>query len=194
MTKSRLEAFSDGVIAIIITIMVLELKTPADASWESLVQVRSVFLSYVLSFVGVAIYWINHHHLIQAVHKVNASLLWANINLLFWLSLVPFVTSWMGETHFDPIQVMMYALVCNLCGIAYFLILLSLKSSHRHQSATLSIIEAQSKKGAISAGIYFIAFWVAWFYPMVSLVLFILVALMWVIPDRRIEATLKNQS
>jgi uncharacterized membrane protein len=193
MTKARLEAFSDGVIAIIVTIMVLELKAPKESSWSALIELKSTFISYIISFVGVAIYWVNHHHLIQAISKVSSAILWANMFLLFCLSLVPFVTAWMGESEFSKNTIAAYALLCNLCGLAYFLLLLAIKKSHLQQSHTLKLIQYQSRKGLISAAIYFLSLLSAFFYPIISIAIFILVALMWVIPDKNIEAQLSTK-
>ncbi len=192
MTKTRLEAFSDGVMAIIVTIMVLELKVPHDSSWSALIELKSILISYVLSFVGVAIYWVNHHHLIQAIKKVSSGILWSNINLLFWLSLVPFVTAWMGESHFANNTVITYAANCNCCGLAYFFLLLMIKKSHMQDATILRLIEYQSKKGLISTVFYMLSLIVGFFYPTISIIIFIIVAMMWVIPDRNIEKLLSS--
>lgn len=193
MTKSRLEAFSDGVLAIIITIMVLEIKIPQEPTWHAFSKLSSILLSYVLSFVGVAIYWVNHHHLFQAVRKVTASILWANINLLFWLSLSPFVTGWMGETHFADVPVIAYAVMCNVCGLAYFLLLMAIKKSHNDKQEVLDLIEHQSKKGLLSLVLYSISLIVAFFNPIAAAIIFTLVALLWFRPDRVIEAAFKER-
>ncbi|MEP7266537.1 MAG: TMEM175 family protein [Saprospiraceae bacterium] len=192
MTKTRLEAFSDGVLAIIITIMVLEMKTPHEASWHSLVDLKAIFISYILSFVGVAIYWVNHHHLIQAIKNVSSAILWTNINLLFWLSLTPFVTGWMGESHFENAPVILYTLNCILCGMAYFFLLIAIRKTHKQHSYIMEIISYQSKKGLISAGLYFIALIIGFFYTPVSIAIIIIVALIWIIPDKNIEKILSE--
>lgn len=192
MTKSRLEAFSDGVLAIIITIMVLEIKIPHEPTWQAFSELGSILLSYVLSFVGVAIYWVNHHHLLQVVKRVTGSILWANINLLFWLSLTPFVTGWMGETHFAKVPVIVYAAMCNACGIAYFFLLMAIKKSHIDQPHVLSLISHQARKGLMSTIFYGIALIAAFYYPFISAFIFILVALFWFIPDKKIESSLSE--
>jgi len=130
MTKARLEAFSDGVVAIIITIMVLEMKVPHSSDWGDLVKLTSVFLSYILSFIMLGIYWVNHHHLIHSVPSVNASIMWTNLHLLFWLSLIPFVTAWMGESHFAQNTVILYAILASACGFAYYFLLIAIRKSH----------------------------------------------------------------
>lgn len=193
MTKTRLEAFSDGVIAIIVTIMVLELKVPEDSSWHALIELKSTFISYIISFVGVAIYWVNHHHLIQAISKVSSSILWTNMFLLFCLSLVPFLTAWMGESEFSKNTIAAYAILCNLCGLAYFLLLMAIKKSHAHQDYMLKLIQYQSRKGLLSAGLYFLSLITAFIYPVVSIILFLTVALMWVVPDKNIEELLSSK-
>jgi len=192
MTKSRLEAFSDGVIAIIITIMVLEMKVPHDTSWQALSKLTPVFLSYILSFIGLGIYWVNHHHLLHSIKKVHGRVLWANLNLLFWLSLVPFVTAWMGESNFAKEPVILYAVSCNCCGLAYFLLLLSIKKSHRDYPDMMELLRHQTHKGLLSNIAYLLALIFAFYYPIVSAVLFILVAGIWFIPDKDIEAALSR--
>lgn len=194
MNKTRLEAFSDGVIAIIITIMVLEIKVPHDDSWEGVINLRWVFLSYILSFVGLGIYWVNHHHLIHAIKKVQGTILWANLSLLFWLSLMPFVTAWMGESHFAKNTVIAYALLANLCGVSYFILLMAIKNTHLNQPEVMKLLKHQTSKGGLSAISYLISFIVAFFYPMVSVIIFIVIALIWVIPDKNIEQALSNNS
>ena len=193
MNKTRLEAFSDGVIAIIITIMVLEIKVPHESNWEGLFNLRSVFLSYLLSFVGLGIYWVNHHHLIQTIKKVKASILWANLNLLFWLSLFPFVTEWMGESHFAKNSVIAYAFIANLCGVSYFFLLMAIKKNHLDHEDVLKLLKHQADKGLLSAVSYLISFIVGFFYPMISVIIFIIIALIWIIPDRNIEKALDNK-
>lgn len=189
MEKGRLEAFSDGVIAIIITIMVLELKVPHDANWAALRPLIPVFLSYVLSFVYVGIYWHNHHHLLQAVRHVNGTILWANSHLLFWLSLFPFATAWMGENDFAAVPVALYGLVVFFAAIAY-LILTRVLIAHHGKDSTLGAAIGRDTKGKISLGIYAIAVVSALIVPWFACLLYVLVAILWLIPDRRIERSL----
>jgi uncharacterized membrane protein len=189
MSKSRLEAFSDGVIAIIITIMVLELKVPHQASWNALLPVGPVFLGYVLSFVFLGIYWSNHHHLLQAVEHVNGRVLWANLHLLFWLSLTPFVTGWMGENNFAAYPVALYGVVLLLAAIAYFILARALLSIHSKDSI-LAIALGRDFKGKVSMVIYLVAIPLAFVRPWLACALYVLVAVIWLAPDRRIERTL----
>ena len=191
MTKGRLEAFSDGVLAIIITIMVLELKTPHEPSLEALRPLVPVFLSYVLSFVFLGIYWNNHHHLFQAVRHVNGRILWANLHLLFWLSLIPFVTGWMGETGFASMPVAAYGVVLLLAGVAYFILTQVLIAHHGKDSAIVKAV-GHDYKGQVSLGMYLLAIPFAFIAPWISGLLYVLVAVMWLIPDRRIERTLAS--
>jgi uncharacterized membrane protein len=189
MTRGRLEAFSDGVIAIIITIMVLELRVPHDASWRSLIPIAPVFLSYVLSFVFVGIYWSNHHHLLQVVERVNGGVLWANLHLLFWLSLTPFVTAWMGENKFAAVPVSLYGGVLLGAAIAYFVLARSLLAIHAPDSLLATALGADFK-GKISMVIYLLAIPLAFVKSWLACSLYILVAVMWLVPDRRIEKTI----
>jgi len=189
MSKGRLEAFSDGVIAIIITIMVLEMKVPHGVDWDALRPLTPVFLSYVLSFVNLGIYWNNHHHLLQAVRHVNGSVLWANLHLLFWLSLFPFGTGWMGENHFAALPVALYGLVLLLAALAYFILTRVLVTSHGQDSALATAIGRDSK-GKISLVIYAVAIPLAFVNSGLACALYVLVAIIWLIPDRRIEKTL----
>ena len=189
MSKGRLEAFSDGVIAIIITIMVLELKVPHGGTLEALRPVLPVLLTYALSFVFIGIYWNNHHHLLHATTRINGLTLWANLHLLFWLSLVPFVTAWMGENHFEPLTVALYGAVQLFASIAYFVLFKTIVAAEGADSKLGAMI-GDDVKGKISTLIYaaaipfaFVRFWIA-------LGLYIFVALMWLVPDRRIEARL----
>jgi uncharacterized membrane protein len=187
--KGRLEAFSDGVIAIIITIMVLEMKVPHGADLAALRPLIPVFLSYVLSFIYLGIYWNNHHHLLQAVRQVNGRVLWANLHLLFWLSLFPFATGWMGENQFAATPVAFYGGVLFLAAIAYFVLTRALIASHS-QDSTLAIAIGRDSKGKLSAVIYAAAIPLAFISPWIACGLYVLVAMMWFIPDRRIEKTL----
>jgi uncharacterized membrane protein len=186
MTKGRLEAFSDGVIAIIITIMVLEMKTPAGADLVALRAVMPVFVSYVLSFVFVGIYWNNHHHLLQAVLHVNGRILWANLHLLFWLSLTPFVTRWMGESHFAAWPVALYGAVLLCTGIAYFILTRAL-IAHHGQESPLATALGRDIKGKISLVLYAVAIPTALVNAWLACALYVVVAIMWLVPDRRIE-------
>ncbi len=189
MGKGRLEAFSDGVIAIIITIMVLEMKVPHEANLAALRPLIPIFLSYVLSFVNLGIYWNNHHHLLQAVRYVNGRVLWANLHLLFWLSLVPFATGWMGENDFATLPVAVYGLVLWFAGLAYS-ILTSALVAHHGRDSTLAIAVGRDFKGKASLVFYALAVPLAFVNAWVACALYVLVAVMWFIPDRRIERTL----
>jgi TMEM175 potassium channel family protein len=189
MGKGRLETFSDGVIAILITIMVLELRPPAGAALAALLPLVPIFLSYVLSFVFLGIYWNNHHHLFQVVRQVNGRVLWANLHLLFWLSLIPFVTAWMGENNFAAWPVALYGVVLLLAACAYFLLVRSLLALHGNDS-TLAIALGSDFKGKISIVIYAIAIPLAFIVSLLSCALYVLVAIIWFIPDRRIERVL----
>jgi uncharacterized membrane protein len=192
MTKNRLEAFSDGVIAIIITIMVLELKVPHGAEFSDLEPLLPVFLSYILSFVFIGIYWNNHHHLIHAIEKVNGAILWANMHLLFWLSLIPFVTAWMGENHFALLPVAVYGINLFLAGLAYYILSQILVAHHGVNSVIAKAI-GKDKKGIISAVLYLIAIPLAFINSWASIAIYIFVAIMWLIPDKRIEKVINNK-
>src|SRR5216683_3717774 len=189
MGKGRLEAFSDGVVAIIITIMVLELKTPHGSDLAALQQLVPVFLSYLLSFVYIGIYWNNHHHLFQASKHVNGRILWANLHLLFWLSLVPFVTNWMGESSFAALPVAIYGVVLLLAGCAYTLLTRVLVSRHGKES-TLATAVGADRKGMASLVLYALAIPIAFLEPHVACGLYVIVSILWLIPDRRIERVL----
>ena len=192
MTKTRLEAFSDAVIAIIITIMVLELKVPHDTSFDALMKLWPVFLSYAVSFLLLGIYWGNHHHLIHTIKEVRGSIIWANLHLLFWLSLVPFATAWMGENHFAKNTVAVYALLCDIRGIAYYILLMIIKDHNRDNPALLEVLIKQSRKGMISCIMYTAAIGLSFVHQRLGGILIILVAIMWLIPDRNIEKSLKG--
>jgi len=189
MHKGRLEAFSDGVLAIILTIMVLELKVPHSADLHALMDLFPVFLSYVLSFIYVAIYWNNHHHLWHAVDHVHGSVLWANTHLLFWLSLVPFVTGWMGENHFAKWPVVFYGLVLIGAAIAYYILTLSLLAHHSKESKLARAL-GNDFKGKISIVIYAIGIGLTFLQPGLGMICYTVVAIMWLIPDQRIEKVL----
>ncbi len=193
MTKARLEAFSDAVIAIIMTIMVLELKVPHDTSWAALKELWPVFLSYVVSFVMLGIYWGNHHHLMHTIKEVRGGILWANIHLLFWLSLLPFATAWMGENHFEKNPIILYALLADLCGVAYYILLWNIKKCNPGNAALQNVLDKQGKKGMLSCVFYTLAIGVAFENTAVSGALIIIVAIMWLIPDRNIERTVNEK-
>jgi uncharacterized membrane protein len=186
MHKGRVEAFSDGVIAIIITIMVLELKVPHETDLSALQPLIPVFASYVSSFVFIAIYWNNHHHLLQAAQKVNGKILWANAHLLFWLSLIPFTTAWMGENHFAAWPVALYGMDLLLCAIAYYFLAHALAAHHGKDSAIHSALGSDFK-GRISLVLYAAGVLLALAFPLVAFGLYVVVAVMWLIPDRRFE-------
>jgi uncharacterized membrane protein len=189
MNKGRLEAFSDGVIAIIITIMVLELKTPHGATPADLKPLIPVALSYVLSFIYVGIYWNNHHHMLHAVRQVRGAALWANLHFLFWLSIIPFVTSWMGENHFEQWPVALYGIILVMNSIAY-VILAAVLVKQAGPESTLAKAMGKDRKGKASLGIYVVAVALAFVDPRISLALYTLVAVIWFIPDTRIEKLL----
>jgi uncharacterized membrane protein len=189
MGKGRLEAFSDAVIAIILTIMVLEMKVPHSADWSALRPLIPVFLSYVLSFVYIGIYWNNHHHLWHAVTHVDGRILWANLLLMFWLSLIPFVTGWMGENHFAATPVTVYGIVLLCCAVSYTLLVRALLSRHGRDSVLARAL-GSDRKGKVSMALYVTAILVAHFKPWIACACFVTVALMWLVPDRRIEKVL----
>jgi uncharacterized membrane protein len=189
MSKGRLEAFSDGVIAILITIMVLELKVPRTPDLGALRPVLPVLLTYVMSFVFLGIYWNNHHHMLQATERINGTILWANLHLLFWLSLVPFVTGWMGENHFAPLPTAMYGVVLLLSSVAWAL-LQSAILEHHGPSSRLAAAVGNDVKGKLSTVVYAVAIPLAFVRQWISAALYVLVALMWLVPDRRIESKL----
>jgi uncharacterized membrane protein len=189
MGKSRLEAFSDGVIAILITIMVLEMKVPHGTDWAALRPVLPVFLSYVLSYVYLGIYWNNHHHLWHAVKRVGGGILWANLHLLFWLSLVPFVTGWMGENHFAPLPVAMYGVALWGAAVAYTILVKALIRLHGRDS-TLARAIGLDRKGWLSLALYTSSIPAAWVSPWLAGAGYVSVAIIWLVPDRRIEKAL----
>jgi uncharacterized membrane protein len=186
MTKGRLEAFSDGVIAILITIMVLELRAPQGASVSALREVVPSLLSYVLSFVFLGIYWSNHHHLVHLVERVNGGVLWANLHLLFWLSLVPFVTAWMGANHYSAVPTALYGVVMVLASVAYTILEYTIIAAQGPDSKLARAI-GSNRKGVISLVLYIAAIPAAFVNPLISDALFVVVALVWLVPDRRIE-------
>ena len=190
MNKGRLEAFSDGVIAIIITIMVLELRVQHGAEWSILRPLMPVFLSYVLSFVHVGIYWNNHHHLLHATKQISGGVMWSNMHLLFWLSLVPFVTGWMGENAFARNPVPLYGGVMLMAAVAYTILVRALLKHHEPDSALARAIGSDAK-GTISLALYVLGILSSWVHTAVSLLFYVVVAVIWLIPDRRIERALK---
>jgi uncharacterized membrane protein len=189
VNKQRMEAFSDGVIAIIITVMVLEMQVPHGTSWVDLRPLVPVFLSYALSFIFLGIYWSNHHHLCQAIRHVDGRTLWANLHLLFWLSLIPFVTSWMGENHFAAGPVALYGVVMLLAGCAYFILTRVLIALHGADSSLATAL-GSDRKGKISVVFYAIAIPLSFLIPSLACAVYVLVAAIWLIPDRRIERVL----
>jgi uncharacterized membrane protein len=191
MNKGRLEAFSDGVIAILITIMVLELKAPRTGDIAALVPLFPVFLSYVLSFVFLGIYWNNHHHLLQAIEHVTGPVLWANLHLLFWLSLIPFTTAWMGENRFAAWPVAAYGTVLFFSAVAYFVLTRALISAHG-TNARLAAALGRDVKGKVSVVLYVVAIGLAFVSPWLACGLYVAVAIVWLVPDRRIEKTLAH--
>jgi uncharacterized membrane protein len=191
MNKNRLEAFSDGVIAIIITIMVLEMKTPHGEDIQALIPLWPVFLSYVLSFIYVGIFWNNHHHMLHLCNKVTGGILWANLHLLFWLSLIPFATGWMGESHFSQIPSALYGGVLFMAAIAYWLLQNQIICSQGEQSVLKKAV-GNDWKGKLSPVVYISAITLSFWTPTASLALYVLVALFWLIPDKRIESFVEN--
>jgi uncharacterized membrane protein len=192
MKSNRLEAFSDGVLAIILTIMVLELKAPKEASWQALLSLLPVFLSYVLSFVNVGIYWNNHHHLLHTVTRVSAGILWANLHLLFWLSLIPFTTAWVGANDFAALPMAIYGLVLLMSGLAYNFLQNAILAQQGQQSLLARAL-GDDLKGRTSAILYASALPTAFINPWIAGGLYVTVALMWLIPDQRIEKVLAEE-
>jgi uncharacterized membrane protein len=193
MGKGRLEAFSDGVIAVIITIMVLEMKVPHGESLASLAPLVPVFLSYLLSFVYVGIYWNNHHHMLHATRAVSGAVLWANLHLLFWLSLVPFTTGWMGENHFAAVPTALYGAVLLMCAVAYWILQQAIIRIEG-DSSILKRAVGVDWKGKLSPIAYLTAIVAAFWLPWLSQALFVAVALMWLVPDRRIEHVIEHKA
>ena len=191
MSKTRLEAFSDGVIAILITIMVLEIRAPHGDDWSSLRIVVPSLLTYLLSFVLVGIYWNNHHHMLQATDRINGATLWANLHLLFWLSLVPFVTSWMGENHYEAVPTAAYGIVLLGCGIAYTILLRTLLAAQPRKQSRLAAAIGSDVKGYLSLALYAAAIPLAFVHQAIADALYVTVALIWLVPDRRIESRLQ---
>lgn len=192
MKKSRLEAFSDGVIAIIITIMVLELKVPHETSLTALAKLLPVFLSYLLSFIYVGIYWNNHHHMFATVKKVNGTILWANLHLMFWLSLVPFATAWMGENHFESLTLATYGFVLLMCATAYMVLQAQL-IRHNKDLSLLATAVGADWKGKASFLLYILGIGSAYFITWLSVASYVVVAIIWFVPDRRIEKLIDSE-
>jgi uncharacterized membrane protein len=192
MEKNRLEAFSDGVLAIIITIMVLEMKVPHGSNWAALKPVLPVFLSYVLSFMYIGIYWNNHHHLLKACRRVNGAIMWANSHLLFWLSLFPFVTGWLGENHFMSAPSVLYGAVLLLAAIAYYILQTLIIAEQGGSESRLAAAIGNDWKGKLSPILYTTGILVSFYQPCLAQVIYVFVALMWLIPDRRIERIIKE--
>jgi len=191
MTRNRMEAFSDGVIAIILTIMVLELRVPHGTDLASLGPLLPKFASYVMSFAMLGIYWNNHHHLLHAIKQVDGRVLWANLHLLFWLSLVPFVTAWSGDTHFAALPVAAWGAVQFMAGVGYFLLVRALLALHGKDSILAAAI-GRDFKGIVSLILYFIAMGLAWVNPMIAVTIYVLVGVMWLVPDTRIERRIER--
>ena len=193
MNKTRLEAFSDGVIAIIITIMVLEMKAPEGTNWSTIEPLVPKFLCYALSFLFVAIYWVNHHHLLHTVRRITPAIMWANVNLLFWLSLIPFATAWMGENHFEKTTVAVYAVLALLCGVAFNILQAAIVNGHKSQKNLQEIIKPTGWKSMGSIVLYSAAIPISLFVnPAISGWLFFIVAMMWLIPDKQIEKAVED--
>jgi uncharacterized membrane protein len=192
MGKNRLEAFSDGVLAIIITIMVLEMKVPHEATWDALAALFPAFVSYILSFIYVGIYWNNHHHLMHAVRRINGKIMWANAHLLFWLSLMPFASGWMGENHFAALPTALMGLILFMAGVAYYILSQSLIRLHGKDSILAKAV-GRDLKGILSVLIYAAAIGLAFVNSWISFSLYVLVALIWLVPDSRIEHRLEEE-
>jgi TMEM175 potassium channel family protein len=193
MTTERVEAFSDGVIAILITIMVLELKVPEGDTFAALRPMLPIFLTYVLSFIFLGIYWNNHHHMFQATEHVNGAILWANLHLLFWLSLVPFVTGWMGDNHFSAVPTAVYGMVLLMAAVAYWILQHEILVLHGPDSRLAAAV-GRDLKGRISPLLYLTAIGLAFVNPWIADAVYVLVALIWLVPDRRIESRLRERS
>ncbi len=195
MNKSRLEAFSDGVIAIIITIMVLEMKAPEGSTWEHINTLMPKFISYALSFLFIAIYWVNHHHLLHTVKKVTPGIMWANINLLFWLSLIPFATAWMGENHFTKETVTAYAVLALFCALSYNILEKAISRGHKHIAIIKELVNPHGWKEIASLILYLISIPIAYFInPKISSLLFFTVSVLWLIPSKKIAAALNEDA
>ena len=186
MSKTRLESFSDGVLAIILTITVLEIKVPQGIELKNLVPLWGIFLSYILSFISIIIYWNNHHHLFKIVEQIDGRVMWANANSLFWLSLLPFVSEWMGENQFAPIPVLLYAIISFMTGLSFTFLTACITKIH-HKDTIIKITKRDIRKGKISLMLYFLAICVAYPFPMITCGIFVIVAIIWLFPSRKIE-------
>jgi len=193
MNKNRLEAFSDGVLAIIITIMILEIKIPHSAEWSELKHIVPIMLSYFLSFLIIAIYWGNHHHMLHSVKQVTVGIIWANFNLLFWLSLIPVATGWMGENEFAENTVAVYGLLNVFSGVAYFILQKTVERNSLDIDALKKAFNVQNKKGLLSTILYSLSVPMAYVHPIISGILFLTVSIMWIIPAKTIEKALKGE-
>ena len=193
MNKNRLEAFSDGVLAIIITIMVLEFSVPEGHTFKDIKPLIPKVLGYILSFIYVAIYWNNHHHLMHAVEKVNGKILWANLHLLFWLSLIPFTTAWIGESNFASFPMLLYGIILLGCAIAFFILQKTI-IHFEGENSMISTSIGKNKKGKLSNLLYTIAICFSLFIPIISGIIYIVVALIWIVPDKRIEEKIINKN
>ncbi|MES2558208.1 MAG: TMEM175 family protein [Bacteroidota bacterium] len=193
MNKTRIEAFSDGVLAIIITIMVLEIKIPHEVSLEALTKLLPVFSSYFLSFLFIGLYWANHHHVFHTVKKVNSKIIWANMGLLFSLSLIPFTTGWMGENHYAELPVALYCINLFVCGVAAYILQLAITHGLPEEDSVFVVIKSNMRKTVISVMMNIISIPCAFFYPMVSLFLIAILVIMWIIPDKRIEQLMAEE-
>ncbi len=193
MNKNRLEAFSDGVLAIIITIMVLELKIPHGTEWSDLQPLIPVFISYFMSFLFIGIYWGNHHHLLHSIRQISSGIIWANLNLLFWLSLIPFATGWLGENHFASNAVALYGAILLICGIAYTILQKTIEKNSHDLEELKRAFSNQNKKGVVSTLGYFLGVLLAYESPIISVVLYFFVSVIWLIPDKNIEKALRGE-
>jgi len=193
MNKSRLEAFSDGVLAIIITIMVLELKVPKSSDWIELQKLIPVFLSYITSFLYIGIYWGNHHHLLHSVKQISSGMILANLNLLFWLSLIPFATGWMGENHFAANTIAVYGIILWLAGLAFFILQKTVERNSHDIAALKKAFLTLNKKGVVSQAGYLASVPLAYIHPAISGVLYLILAVVWLIPDKNIEKALREK-
>ena len=193
MNKTRLEAFSDGVLAIIITIMVLELQIPHEPTLHALLSLWNIFLSYLMSFIFIAIYWGNHHHLLHTVHHVNTKIIWANMGLLFTLSLVPFTTAFLGENHFEKIPMAAYSVNLIICAVSYFILQKTIMAHYTHSTKLIEALKKQEKKGMMSLLLYIAGFIASFFSVVVTAIFVLVVTIMWIIPDKNIERAMKDE-